>query len=124
VGLSHAIVWGVIAGVLNVLPFIGPTVGVALIAAAAFLQFKAIEPALAAGGVAMAVAALEGNVITPALTSRAGDINTVAVFVSVLFWGWMWGIAGLVLAIPIVVAIKAAADHIEPLQPIGELLGL
>ena len=69
------------------------------------------------------VAALEGNLISPWLTSRAGELNTVAVFVSVLFWGWMWDVWGLVLAIPIMVAIKAAADHIEPLQPLGELLG-
>ena len=68
-------------------------------------------------------AALEGNLISPWLTSRAGELNTVAVFVSVLFWGWMWDVWGLVLAIPIMVAVKAAADHIEPLQPLGELLG-
>jgi predicted PurR-regulated permease PerM len=66
---------------------------------------------------------LEGNLITPWLTSRAGELNTVAVFVSVLFWGWMWGVWGLLLAVPIMIAIKAAADHIEPLQPFGELLG-
>lgn len=123
-GLSHALVWGVIAGVLNVLPFIGPGVAIVAIAGAAFLQFKAIEPMLIAGAIATAVAALEGNAITPTMTSRAGEINTVAVFVSVLFWGWLWGIAGLILAIPIMVAVKAAADHIEPLQPLGELLGL
>jgi predicted PurR-regulated permease PerM len=124
VGVSHPIVWGVVAGALNVLPFIGPTVAVALIATAAFLQFKAVQPALVAGAVATAVAALEGNLITPTLTSRTGEINIVAVFVSVLFWGWLWGVAGLLLAVPIMVAVKAAADHIEPLQPLGELLGL
>jgi predicted PurR-regulated permease PerM len=124
IGMSHAIAWGVIAGVLNVLPFIGPAMAIALIAIAAFLQFKAVEPTLLAAGIETLVAALEGNLLTPSLTSRAGDLNTVAVFVSVLFWGWLWGIAGLVLAIPIMVAIKAAADHIEPLQPVGELLGL
>ncbi len=124
VGVPHAFAWGIIAGVLNVLPFIGPTVAVGLIAAAAFVTLKAVEPTVAATLVAGTVAALEGNLITPALTSRAGEINTVAVFVSVLFWGWLWGLPGLLLAIPIMVAVKAAADHIEPLQPIGELLGL
>lgn len=122
-GLAHPFAWGVIAGVLNVLPFIGPIAAVALIAGAAFLQFEALGPTLAATAVAGAVAALEGNVITPTLTSRAGDINTVAVFLSVLVFGWLWGVWGLVLAVPITVAVKAAADHIEPLQPIGELLG-
>jgi len=64
-----------------------------------------------------------GNLVSPWLTGRAGELNTVAVFVSVLFWGWMWGAWGLLLAVPIMVSIKAAADHIDPLQPVGELLG-
>ncbi len=79
--------------------------------------------AAAAGAAATTVAAIEGNLLTPWLTGRAGELNTVAVFVSVLFWGWMWDVWGLLLAVPIMVAVKAAADRIEPLQPIGELLG-
>ena len=122
-GVSHPFAWGAVAGVLNVLPFIGPTLAVALIAGAAFLQFKTAGPTLGAGAIAASVAMLEGNILTPALTSRAGDVNTVAVFVSVLFFGWLWGVWGLVLAVPMTVAIKAAADHVEPLQPVGELLG-
>ena len=66
---------------------------------------------------------IEGNLVTPWLTGRAGELNTVAIFVSVLFWGWLWGIWGLLLAVPIMVSIKAAADRIEALQPLGELLG-
>jgi predicted PurR-regulated permease PerM len=122
-GVRQPLVLGAIAGALNVVPFIGPTAGVALIALAAFLQFHTIEMTAAAAGVAGAIAALEGNLVSPWLTGRAGELNIVAVFVSVLFWGWMWDVWGLVLAIPIMVAIKAAADHIEPLQPLGELLG-
>lgn len=123
VGLEHAAVWGVLAGVLNTLPFIGPTVAVGMITCGAFLQFHDIEPTAAAGGVSTLIAALEGNLVSPWLTGHAGELNTVAVFVSVLFWGWMWGAWGLLLAVPIMVAIKAAADHIDPLQPVGELLG-
>jgi predicted PurR-regulated permease PerM len=82
-----------------------------------------VQTTLVAGGAAGLVAVLEGNLISPWLTSRAGELNTVAVFVSVLFWGWMWGAWGLLLAVPITIAIKAAADHLEPLQPLGELLG-
>jgi len=122
-GLRQPLVLGAIAGALNVLPFIGPTIGVAICAVAAFIQLHSVETTLVAGGAAGLVAVLEGNLITPWLTSRAGELNTVAVFVSVLFWGWMWGVWGLLLAVPIMIAIKAAADHIEPLQPFGELLG-
>ena len=110
-------------GCSNILPFAGPGLAIALITLAAFLQFKTVELTLAAGGIASLVAFIEGNVLTPWLTSRACALNTVAVFVAALFWGWLWGIWGLLLAIPLMVAIKAAADCIEPLQAIGELLG-
>jgi len=123
IGLDRPIAWGLVAGALNVLPFIGPTVAVALIGLAAFVQFQSAGLAAAAAGAATLVAAIEGNLLTPWLTSRAAEVNTVAIFLSVLFWGWTWDVWGLVLAVPIVVAVKAAADHIEPLQGIGELLG-
>jgi predicted PurR-regulated permease PerM len=122
-GVRQPLVLGAIAGVLNVLPFVGPAIGVAVCAVFAFVQFHAIEPTLAAAGAATLVAALEGNLITPWLTGRAGELNTVAVYLSVLFWGWMWDVWGLLLAVPIMISVKAAADHIEPLQPLGELLG-
>jgi predicted PurR-regulated permease PerM len=122
-GLSHAAVWGAIAGALNILPFLGSATAVGLIAVAAFVQFQTLGMTAAAGAIATAVAILEGNLVSPWLTGRACELNTVAVFVSVLFWGWMWGVWGLLLAIPLMVAIKAAADHVEPLQPLGELLG-
>jgi predicted PurR-regulated permease PerM len=122
VGLAHAAVWGVLAGVLNTLPFIGPTVAVALITSGAFLQFHDLESTAAAAVVSTLIAMLEGNLVSPWLTGRAGELNTVAVFVSVLFWGWMWGVWGLLLAVPIMVSIKAAADHIDGLQPVGEIL--
>ncbi|MGH9144463.1 MAG: AI-2E family transporter [Vicinamibacterales bacterium] len=122
-GVREPLVLGLIAGVLNVMPLVGPAAAVALVALVAFVQFHTVAMTAAAVCVAGAVAALEGNLISPWLTGRAGELNTVAVFVAVLFWGWMWDVWGLLLAIPIVVAIKAAADHIEPLQPLGELLG-
>src|SRR6266508_2377325 len=123
IGLRYALIWGAIAGALNVVPFIGPTLAGMLITLAAFLEFHSLELTGIAGGAAGIIAIIEGNLISPWLMSCVGELNTVAVFVSVLFWGWMWDVWGLLLAIPIVVAIKAAADHIEPMRPIGELLG-
>jgi predicted PurR-regulated permease PerM len=122
-GVRQPLALGLIAGVLNVVPFIGPAIAVAIVALVAFVQFQTVEMTAAAVLVAGTVSAIEGNLISPWLTSRAGELNTVAVFVSILFWGWMWDVWGLVLAVPIMVAIKAAADHVEPLQPLGELLG-
>jgi predicted PurR-regulated permease PerM len=122
-GVERPVMWGLVAGALNVVPLIGPSVAVACVAAAAFLQFRALGPTAAAAAAATIVAAIEGNVITPWMMGRAGELNTVAVFVSVLFWGWMWDVWGLLLAVPMTVAVKAAADRIEPLTRLGELLG-
>jgi predicted PurR-regulated permease PerM len=122
-GVDNAAVLGLVAGVLNVVPYIGPVSGVVVVTLAAFVQFKTVAMTAAAGGAALAVAVLEGNVVSPLLMSRAGELNTVAVFVSVLVFGWLWDVWGLLLAVPIMVAVKAAADHIESLKPIGELLG-
>jgi predicted PurR-regulated permease PerM len=122
-GVHHAVAWGVVAGVLNVLPYVGPIVAIVLVGVAAFVQFRAVGQALAAAGIASGVAALEGNVLTPALTGLAGELNTVAVYVGVLFWGWLWSVWGMLLAVPLLVAIKALADRVEGFQAIGELLG-
>ena len=122
-GVRQPLVLGVLAGALNVLPIVGPGIAIGLIAMVAFVRFHTLEMTAAAGGLATAIVMLEGNLISPWLAGRAGELNTVAVVVSVLFWGWMWEGWGLLLAIPIMVSIKAAADHIAPLQPVGELLG-
>jgi predicted PurR-regulated permease PerM len=123
IGVDNALVWGLVAGALNVLPYFGPGLACVLIALAGFLQAEQLGTAAAAGGAELAIAAIEGNVLTPLLLSRAGELNTVAVFVSVLMWGWMWDAWGLLLAIPIMVGVKAAADHVDSLKPLGELLG-
>jgi predicted PurR-regulated permease PerM len=114
--------WGLVSGALNVLPYIGPIVAVAAVTAAAFAQFGTFGATLAAGGSAAVIAAVEGYVITPRLSGRAGGMNAVAIFVGILFWGWLWGVMGMLLAVPILTAIKAACSHVERLRPAAELL--
>lgn len=123
IGLRQAGVWGVVAGVFNLAPYAGPTVVTGAVAVAAFVQFGSAEMALAAAGLTVAVATAEGYWLTPWLTGRAARMNSVAVFVGLLFWGWVWGVAGLLLAVPLLMVLKAICDRIEGLQPIGELLG-
>jgi predicted PurR-regulated permease PerM len=123
VGLEHAAVWGVAAAVLNLVPYVGSivvTVGAALVA---FLQFGEVEPALAVFGASLLINTLEGYLLVPWLTSRANRMNAVAVFIGVLAWGWLWGVWGLLLGIPIMTVIKAVCDRVEDLKPVGELLG-
>jgi predicted PurR-regulated permease PerM len=123
IGLGQAGLWGVIAGALNVIPYLGPTVVTLGIAVAGFLKFGTMQMALLAAGISVAVGVLEGYLLTPWLTSRAARMNAVAVFLGLLFWGWVWGIAGLLLSVPLVMVIKSVCDRVEELRPIGELLG-
>lgn len=123
IGLEHAAIWGIAAGVLNTIPYLGPAVVTGGTALVALLQFGAIDMALTVGGISLAITSLEGYLLTPWLTGRASRMNAVVVFVGVLFWGWLWGVWGLLLGVPIMMAIKVVCDRVENLKPIGELLG-
>lgn len=122
-GLENAVVWGVFAGVLNLAPYIGSVVVTGASGLVAFLQFGSLDMALAVGGASLLIHTLVGNLLTPWLTSRTSSLSPVAVFVSVLAWGWLWGLWGLLLGIPIMMAVKAVCDRVEDLHPIGELMG-
>ena len=122
-GVEHAAVWGVAAGVLNLVPYIGSVVITGGAALVSLLQFGTLEMALLVGGTSMVIHFLEGFLLTPWLTSRANKMNPVAIFVGVLAWGWLWGIWGLLLGVPILAVIKTVCDRIEDLKPVGEFLG-
>ena len=122
-GLENAAVWGIVAAVTNLIPYVGSLIVMAASALVAFLQFNGIEMTLAVAGASLLIHTLVGNLLTPWLTSRTSRMNPVAVFVGVIFWGWLWGIWGLLLGVPVMMVIKAVCDRVEDLQPIGELLG-
>lgn len=121
-GLENAAVWGVVAGVLNLAPYIGSALVTGASALVAFLQFGSFDMALAIGGASLVIHTIVGNLLTPWLTSRTSSMSPVAVFVSVLAWGWLWGLWGLLLGIPVMMAVKAVCDRVEDLQAVGELL--
>ncbi|HUG25648.1 AI-2E family transporter [Piscinibacter sp.] len=122
-GVEHAAVWGVLAGVLNFIPYIGAVLVTGGAAMVGFLQFGTVEMALAIGGASLVIQTLEGYLLTPWLTSRASKMSPVVIFVGVLAWGWLWGAWGLILGVPILMTVKAVCDRVEDLRPIGELLG-
>lgn len=122
-GLENPGVWGVVAGILNSLPYVGPIVVAVGTALVAFMQFDTLSMAMLVGGITAVITSVEGLLLLPWLTSRAARMNAVAVFVALLFWGWLWGGWGLLLAVPIMMVIKAVCDHVERFKPIGELLG-
>jgi predicted PurR-regulated permease PerM len=121
-GMPNPLLWGVMAGILNYIPFLGHTVSAIVIAVVALLSFADLGAALLPPGLFLVIAALEGNVITPMILARRLTLNPVAVVAALLIWGWMWGIVGLLLAVPLLVVVKIACDKIEPLRPIGEFL--
>ncbi|HSV81513.1 MAG TPA: AI-2E family transporter [Ramlibacter sp.] len=123
IGVNHAAVWGVAAGVLNLVPYIGSIAVTGAAALVAFLQFGKVDMALLVGGVSLLINTVEGYLLVPWATSKASSMNPVAVFIGVLAWGWLWGVWGLLLGIPILMAVKAICDRVDHLKPIGELLG-
>ncbi len=123
IGLDNAGAWAVAAGLLHVIPYFGPAVTAAAIGMAAFLQFDSLTPALLVAGALLLIATLVGTFITTWLTGRIARMNTAAVFVSLLFWSWLWGVWGMLLSMPITVLIKVVAQHVEQLEPVAELLG-
>ena len=123
IGVEHAEVWGLLAGLLNFVPYVGSIAFTAASAAAGIVQFGTLESALLIAGVSLALHTISGYVLTPWLTSRTSRMNAVTVFVGVLAWGWLWGVWGFLLGVPILMIVKAVCDRVDNLKPVGELLG-
>jgi predicted PurR-regulated permease PerM len=122
-GLEQAALWGLAAGVFNSIPYYGPLIVTAALSIVAYLQFGTVSMTAAVAGVSLCVTTLEGFLLTPFLIGRASSMNQVAVFGGLLFWSWVWGVWGILLAVPMMMVIKVVCDHVEPLQPVGHLLG-
>jgi predicted PurR-regulated permease PerM len=123
IGLGQAALWGTLAGILNTVPYFGPVIVAIGTAIVAFLQFGTVAMAASVSGISLLITSIEGWLLTPWLTSRTARTNEVAIFVGLILWSFVWGIWGTLLAVPMLVAVKAYCDHIEDLKPVGELLG-
>lgn len=123
IGLEQAGLWGLIAGVANFVPYLGPLVVFAATAILGLVQFGTLTMGLAVGAVSLLITGVQGYLLTPWLISRTSTINAVVVFIGLLFWGWLWGPIGLIVATPLLIIIKVCCDHIENLTSLGELLG-
>ena len=121
-GVRYAGLWGVASGLLNVVPYAGPTVILGASALAALVQFKSASMVALVAGVSLGITGLEGFLLAPTMLGQAARVNTVAVFVSIMFWGWMWGGAGLIVAVPVLMIVKTVADHVESLSGLSSLL--
>lgn len=121
-GVQYAGLWGLAAGLLNCVPYLGPAAVAAGLLLAGLVQFGNIGTATMIATVSLVVTTLEGFLFTPIVFGRSGQLNPVAVFMSFLFWGWLWGIAGMLLSLPLLMILKTVSESVEDLAPLAELL--
>ena len=121
-GMPGAALWGVIAAVMNFLPFVGAFIGAGLLAAVSLGQYDGLVPALIPPAIYLACTTLEGNVLTPLIVGRRLELNVVAVFLTVAVWGWFWGISGALMAVPLLVVFKVLCEYVDGLHAWGEFL--
>jgi predicted PurR-regulated permease PerM len=122
-GVEQAAAWGLLAGVFNSIPYFGPVIVTGGTSVVALLQFGSLRMAIIVGGVSLLITSLEGFLLTAWLSSRAARMNAVAIFVGLIFWGWVWNVWGMLLAVPMLMVMKAVCDHVEDFKGVGELLG-
>jgi predicted PurR-regulated permease PerM len=120
-GVQYAGLWGLAAALMNCVPYLGPAVVAAGLFLAGLLQFD-LATALMISGVSVVITTVEGSLFTPIVFGRSVALNPVAVFVSFMFWGWLWGIPGMFLALPLLTIIKTIAESVDDLAPLAELL--
>ncbi|HSP98130.1 MAG TPA: AI-2E family transporter [Candidatus Dormibacteraeota bacterium] len=121
-GVPNPLLWGALAFGLNFIPYIGATVGIACVAAASLITFDTLGQALAPPATYLALTTLEAYLVTPAVLSRRFTLNPVVVLIALLFWGWIWGIPGALIAMPILVTVKIVCDYVPSLATFGEFL--
>jgi predicted PurR-regulated permease PerM len=122
-GMPNAYLWGMVAALFNFVPYVGALATFAILSLAAYVTFDDAVKALLAGGLFFVVNGIEGYFVTPNVLGRRMSMNPVAIFIALIFFGWAWGVYGLLLAVPILAATKLVCDHIRSLHPVGELIG-
>jgi predicted PurR-regulated permease PerM len=121
-GLRNPVMWGAMVALLNFVPYLGALTGIICMTIGALLSFDSLGYALIFPGVYLAFGTLEGSFITPWIMGRSLTLNPVIILLSLTFWGWMWGIVGIILAVPILAAFKILCAHIKPMEPLAEFL--
>jgi predicted PurR-regulated permease PerM len=121
-GLPNPVLWAVLVAVLNFVPYLGAFTGIFCMLLAALLSFDSLGYALIFPATYLLLASLEGNFITPFVMGRSLTLNPVLVLLSLTFWGWMWGVVGVILAVPILAAFKIFCTHLKPMEPLAEFM--
>ncbi len=121
-GVPNAAMWGMLVALLNFVPYFGPVAGIILLGAVGLLTFDTLWQAVLPPAWYLLLHGLEANLITPVLLGRRFTLNPVVIFVSLIFWTWLWGMPGALLSVPILVSIKVVCDRVATLSPVSEIL--
>lgn len=121
-GMPNPALWGAAAALLNFLPYVGAITGVVIVGAVSFVTFDTLAQAAIVPLVYVSLTSLEGQIITPLILGRRLEINTVAIFTGIAFWGWLWGLVGVLIAVPILVIVKEIASQLPSWQAVSEFL--
>jgi len=123
VGMANPVLWGALGFTLNFLPFVGAIIGAAGVAAFGIIASDSLAAGLLPAGIYLTLTTLEGQFITPSILGRRLELNIVAVFLTVIIWGWLWSIPGALMAVPFLVVVKVICDNVESLTVFGSFLG-
>lgn len=121
-GVPNAAMWGMLVAVLNFVPYFGPVAGVIVLATVGLLTFDTLWRGLLPPAWYLLLHLLEANLVTPVLLGRRFTLNPVIIFVSLIFWTWLWGVPGALLSVPVLVSIKVISDRVPALSSVSELL--
>jgi predicted PurR-regulated permease PerM len=121
-GMPNPILWGVLAAALNFIPYVGSATTLLVLTIVAFVSFDGVGRAIAVAATYLSLATIEGQIVQPLFVGQRLELNPIIVFLALWFGGWFWGIAGIVMAIPALVALKVVAEHSEDGAPLMEFL--
>ncbi|MBA3968203.1 MAG: AI-2E family transporter [Nitrospirales bacterium] len=122
-GMPNPILWGAMAALLTFIPYLGHMFGIIVVMLVAALTFDEVSHVFLVGGVYGGLAFAEGWFATPMILGQRLEINPVVLLIGLMLWGWIWGIGGVLLAVPLLVAFKIFCDHVDPLSSVGDFLG-
>lgn len=122
-GMPNPLLWGIMAALLNYVPYVGALVGVVVVAIVALVSFDSTGTAVIVPLLYFACTTLEGQIVTPMILGKRFEMNPVVVFLSIAGWGWLWGVPGALMAVPLLVSLRVVCDHFESLANLGEFLG-
>jgi predicted PurR-regulated permease PerM len=122
-GMPNPMLWGALAALANFIPYLGAMSTTAVLAIVAAVTFDEVSAIVAPPAVFLLLTTFEGQFVTPMLLGRRLTLNPVVIFLALLVWGWLWGVAGVLMAVPLLAAFKIMCDHVPSLAAVGEFLG-